>query len=195
MSLQNMPMYKNIPWVLVSLRFLLTVPAVLFGYLGFTGLPYIVLLLAAAATDYWDGKLARRQGAETALLRQADSIADTIFFLGVLGGMWFAYPAIYQQYAWGIYTIIALEVVRYGYDLTKFGRGASYHSLSAKVFGVSLLIATLFIMGFGISWLLYPAIALGIVSEFEGLVISILLHEWCYNVRHIGIAIKLRQQQ
>ena len=130
------------------------------------GIPYMLLLAVAAATDYYDGVLARKLNVETASLRQWDSIADTIFFLGVLVGMWMAYPEIYAAYSWGIFSVIGFEVLRYIIDYARFGRGASYHSWSAKVFGVALLIATIAIMGFGTPMpFLSIALVLGIISE------------------------------
>ncbi len=189
-------MQRYLPWLLIWIRFLLTVPAVLFGVYGFTGSIYTVLLLLAAGTDYYDGVLARKYGTETALLRQADSIADAVFFVGVLGGIWFAYPEIYTQYALGIELVVGLEMLRYVYDLAKFRRGASYHAISAKIFGVSLLVASIAIMGFGIAFPFLPiALALGVISEMEGLLMSILLKEWTYNIRHVGIIIRLRNTQ
>jgi len=187
-------MYKRLPWYLIYLRLFLTVFAVLFGYYRLLGTPYILLLSIAAATDYYDGVLARKWNVETASLRQWDTIADTVFFLGVLAGMWFAYPDIYTKYAWGIYTIIGMEILRYIYDLAKFGRGASYHAISSKIFGVSLLASTIAIMGFGTAMPFFPlAIVIGIINELEGLFMSIILKEWVYNLKHIGVAIKIRR--
>jgi CDP-diacylglycerol--glycerol-3-phosphate 3-phosphatidyltransferase len=188
-------MHKRIPWLLIYLRLALCPVAVLFGVYQFLGLPYILLMAIAAASDYFDGKLARKWNVETASLRQWDSIADTIFFLGVLAGMWAAYPTVYAKYMYGIYSIIGLEACRYIFDLIKFRRGASYHAISAKTFGVTLLVATIAIMGFGSAEPFFPvAIVAGMISELEGLVMSFVLLEWSYNVRHIGIAINLRQQ-
>ena len=187
---------KKIPWYLIYLRLLLTIIAVLFGYYRILGTAYILLLAIAAATDYYDGVLARKFNVETAALRQWDSIADTIFFLGVLAGMWLAYPEVYAAYSWGICTIIGLEVLRYIIDLAKFRRGASYHAWSAKAFGVSLLIATIAIMGLGMPIPFLPiALFLGIISELEGLLMSLILRKWTYNIRHIGIAIKIRKER
>ncbi len=188
-------MLKRLPWYLIYFRLFLTVFTITFGYYRILGAPYIILLAVAAATDYYDGVLARKWDVETASLRQWDTIADTIFFLGVLAGMWFAYPGIYIQYAWGIYTILSLEILRYIYDLAKFKRGASYHAVSSKIFGVSLLIATIAIMGFGVAMPFFPlAIMIGIINELEGLFMSFVLREWTYNIRHIGVAIKIRQR-
>ena len=187
-------MTRKIPWLLIYLRIFLTLFAVLFGYYKILGASYIVLMSVAAASDYFDGVLARKFKVETAALRQWDSIADTIFFLGVLAGMWLAYPEVYVKYITGIYAVIGLEILRYIFDLAKFQRGASYHALSAKLFGVSLLIATISIMGFGIAAPFFPiALAIGIISELEGLFMSVVLTKWAYNVKHIGIAIKMRK--
>ncbi len=187
---------KHLPWLLIYLRFALTIPAIFMANHNLLGWPYILLLAIAAATDYYDGVLARKYGVETAAVRQWDSIADTVFFLGVLAGMYLAYPAIFATYAWGIYTIMGLEAVRYVYDLYKFRRGASYHARSAKIFGVTLLIATIAIMGFGIPMPFLPiALILGIISELEGLCMSIIFKTWTYNVKHIGVAIRLRNTE
>ena len=188
-------MLKKFPWYLIYLRLFLTIFAVLFGYYRLLGAPYIILLAVAAATDYYDGVLARKLKVETARLRQWDTIVDTIFFLGVLAGMWLAYPEVYIKYAWGIYSIIGLEILRYIYDLSKFRKGASYHAYSAKTFGVSLLIATIAIMGFGRPEPFMPiALIVGIISELEGLFISLVLREWTYNLKHIGVAISIRKK-
>ena len=187
-------MLKHIAWLLIYLRLLLTVPAVLFGYYHMVGLPYILLLAAAAASDYYDGKLARKWDVETASLRQWDSVADTIFFLGVLAGMWFAYPLVYINYSPAILSIIGLEVIRYCFDLSKFRKGASYHAISAKIFGVTLLVATIAVMGFGsASPFMEIALAMGVISELEGLLMSFVLQQWTYNVKHIGVALRIRQ--
>jgi len=165
------------------------------GYAHYTGWKYILLLLVAAATDYYDGVLARKMGIETATLRQADSIADTVFFLGVFAGIWLAYPNVIYGYAPGIFAVVTLEALRYVYDLLKFKRGASYHALSAKAFGVSLLVATIAIMGFGTAYPYLPvALFIGVCSGLEGLCMSIVLPVWTYNVRHLGVAINLRNR-
>ncbi len=189
-------MKKRLPWLLIYLRIFLTVFVVLFGYWGKTGPVYIVLMLVAAATDFYDGVLARKFKVETASLRQWDSIADTIFFMGVFAGMWLAFPAVIITYWWGISAIIGLEVVRYCYDFIKFRRGASYHAYSAKVFGVSLLVATLSIMVFGVAWPFLPiSLIIGILSELEGLIMSVILVRWTYNIKHLGIAFTVRKKQ
>ena len=108
-------------------------------------------------------------------------------------GMWLAYPFVIREYAWGIYSIMGRELLRYVFDFLKFKRGASYHAISAKLFGISLLIATIAIMGFGSPYpFMSVAMVMGIASELEGFIISCILPVWTYNVKHIGKAVKIR---
>ena len=183
---------QKLPWLLIVTRISLTPFAALFGLWGYVGLPYVILMAMAALSDVYDGKLARRYNVETANVRQWDSIADTIFFIGVFVGMCLAYPVMVKQFIWGVSSILGLEVIRYIFDFIKFGRGASYHATSAKVFGVSLLVATIAIMGFSTgSLLMQVALVIGIISELEGLLISIVLGKWTYNVKNIFKALEI----
>jgi CDP-diacylglycerol--glycerol-3-phosphate 3-phosphatidyltransferase len=192
---KNSGMYKRIPWWLIYLRFSLTLPAISFAYYHLMGWPYVVLMLVAALSDYLDGVLARKWGVETASLRLWDSVADTIYFLGVLIGIWMSHPEVYAQYKLGIYSIVGLEILRYIVDLIKFKRGASYHAISAKIFGVCLLISIIAMMGWGIVYPLFGVtLVIGILSELEGLCMSFILDKWTYNVKHLGVALTLKKQ-
>jgi phosphatidylglycerophosphate synthase len=51
-------------------------------------------IVVAALSDIYDGILARQWGGETELLRMSDSIADTVFFLGVVGTLWLREPQV-----------------------------------------------------------------------------------------------------
>lgn len=185
-----------IPWSLIVLRIALTPVAAYMGWIHAIGIPYILLMVIAALSDVYDGVLARKWNVETGRLRQWDSIADTIFFIGVLFGMAFSFPELVRQNMIGIGVILGLEVVRYGFDYAKFRRGASYHARSAKIFGISLLVASLIIMGSGYTAYFLPvAIVIGIISELEGLAMSLILPEWTYNVKHLFKAIEIRKIQ
>lgn len=183
-----------IPWSLIILRFALAPVAVYLGRIHAIGLPFVVLMIIAALSDVYDGKLARKWGIETGKLRQWDSIADTVFFMGVLAAMLFVFPELIWENRIGIGAILGLEGIRYIIDFIKFKRGASYHAKSAKAFGVSLLLATLVVMGTGYTHYFLPiAIFIGIYSEIEGLIMSFILPEWTYNVKHLFAALEIRQ--
>jgi len=149
----------------------------------------------AALSDWFDGKLARRWGTATAGLRQADSIADTVYVLAVVISLWFSHQDIVLAHLWGIALVIGLEVLRYPLDWWRFGRGASYHAWSAKLFGVSLLVAVSAIMVFDNAgpWL-WIALFIGVVSELEGIVISLILPHWTHDVKSVRMALEIRSR-
>lgn len=164
---------------------------------GDGGLPtalWLTQFALAALSDWLDGKLARRWGCATPGLRQADSIADTVYVLAVAVSLWFSHPDIVRAHAWGIGLVIGLELLRYPLDWWRFGRGASYHPLSAKLFGASLLLAVGVIMVFDRAGpFLWIALLMGVVSEIEGCLMSLVLREWTHDVRHLKIAFALRR--
>jgi CDP-diacylglycerol--glycerol-3-phosphate 3-phosphatidyltransferase len=150
----------------------------------------------AAMSDWLDGKLARRWGTSTAGLRQADSIADMIYTFAIAVSLWFSHPDVVYAHRWGIGLVIALELVRYPIDWWRFGRGASYHALSAKLFGVSLLVAVSAIVMFDYAGpLLWISLFIGAVSEIEGILISLVLPEWTHDVRNVGKALEIRSRR
>ncbi len=193
-ELVRFPWLRFVPWGLVLTRLVLTPVAV---WLAFEDLRALWVLQGALATlsDIYDGKLARRWGVVSGGLRQSDSICDTIYALGVAASFWIAEPEIVTEHAWGIGLVIALEAARYPLDWWRFGRGASYHANSARAFGVSLLAPTVLIMGFGYAgpWL-WIALAVGIYSELEGIAMSLVLPRWTHDVKHIGVAWRIRQE-
>lgn len=166
-------------------------------WLAFAGLPRWIWLAqgaVAALSDIYDGKLARRWGTVTPGLRQADSVVDTFYALFVGASFYVAEPEIWHAHALGIGAVIALEAARYPLDWARFGRGASYHAWSARIFGIALIPVTFFVMGFGYAGpLLWAALAIGIWSELEGIAISLVLPRWTHDVPHLGAALAIRR--
>ncbi len=189
------PKYQRwIPWSLVVSRVLLAPVAVMIAASGLPRWTWLLVSALVALSDLYDGKLARRWGTVTPGLRQADSIADTIYALAVGVSFYIAEPAIWATHAWAIWLVIALEAARYPLDWVRFGRGASYHAQSARLFGASLIPATFLIMGFGYAGpFLWVALAIGVVSEVEGIAISLVLPRWTHDVRHVGVAWGIRK--
>ena len=184
-----------IPWSLVGLRVLLAAPAVYIAYIDAPRSMWLAIAFVAALSDLYDGKLARRWDVVSPGLRQADSIADTIFAFAVAGSLWFYEPQVVIDHAWGIGLVIAMELGRYPLDWAKFGRGASYHATSARVFGFAILVSVFLVIGFQ---LVYPIfwimLALGVLSELEGIAMSLVLPEWTHDVKHIGRALEIRRK-
>jgi hypothetical protein len=64
----------------------------------------------------------------------------------------------------------------------KFGREASYHMWSARLWGITLFAAFLALLGFGTPVLVPVAIAVGVIADLEGLAASMILREWTHDV-------------
>jgi CDP-diacylglycerol--glycerol-3-phosphate 3-phosphatidyltransferase len=184
-----------IPWSLVGSRLALAPVAVAIAWMGLPRWMWLLQFAAAALSDVYDGKLARRWGTVTPGLRQADSIVDTFYALGVGASFYVAEPQIWAAHQWGIILVIALEGARYPLDWYRFGRGASYHAKSARLFGASLVPATIAIMGFGYAGpLLWLSLTIGVLSELEGMAISMVLPRWTHDVAHLGVALEIRRK-
>jgi hypothetical protein len=96
---------------------------------------------------------------------------------------------------WLIAAIIAIEAARLLLDLVKFGRIASYHAYSAKLFGLLLMFAVGWLLSSPRdTWLLTAALVWGILSELEGLAFSILLPEWMHDVKTLPRALEARRK-
>ena len=98
-----------------------------------------------------------------------------------------------MRIAGGIGIVIAFELLRYPLDWWRFGRGASYHALSAKLFGASLLVAVSMIVMFDYAGpFLWISLFVGLLSELEGILISLVLPKWTHDVRSLKSAIDIR---
>lgn len=185
-----------IPWSLVGLRLLLAPVAVLLALYDWPRWVWLAQGAAAALSDIYDGKLARRWGTVTPGLRQADSVVDTVYALGVGASFFLAEPEIAIDHAPLIGLVILLEAARYPLDWALFGRGASYHAWSARLFGIALIPVTFLVMGFGYAGPFFAAaLVLGLVSELEGIAISLVLPRWTHDVPHLGAALAIRRAE
>lgn len=150
-------------------------------------------LVLALLSDYFDGAIARRQGTATEGLRRFDSIADTVFCIAALGAVWLRHPDVVRDKSALLITLFAVESLRYVLDFLKFGREASYHMWSAKLWALALFLAffMLLVVGQDGAWVT-AAIVFGILSDLEGLAISIVLPAWSHDVPTLLHAWRLR---
>ena len=71
-------------------------------------------------------------------------------------------------------------------NLAKYGQPASYHTYSAKAWGVSLFVATIALFGFGYGgFTLNLAIAVGIIHTVEEIAMMLILPKWTHDVLSI----------
>lgn len=79
---------------MVGLRVALCPLIFLGARLHWAGLWLALIVLVALVDDSFDGILARHWHCETPTLRLSDSIADPVFYLGVLGALFLRSPEI-----------------------------------------------------------------------------------------------------
>lgn len=189
-------MKHSIPWFMVIFRALMSSTIIYFALR--VAKPEIwmgVIIVTACLSDIFDGILARRWGTENTPLRVADSIADTIFYLGVLAAILIRHREVLLQSLLLLSLLLALEAMRMVFDWFKFRRMASYHTYSAKLWGLSLAAASIAVLTFDSSlWLLTLTLLLGILCDIEGLTISFILPIWTCDVKTIKHALVVRRE-
>jgi CDP-diacylglycerol--glycerol-3-phosphate 3-phosphatidyltransferase len=155
-------------------------------------------VVAALASDIFDGVLARRWRCDTAGVRLFDSMADTVFYGCVAIALWIGQPHLLRANAGLLAALLALEAARFSVDFAKFGQPASYHSHLAKTWGLAMAAAVVAAFAWGdwagASQLLGASLALGIACDLEGLAMSLLLPVWRNDVKGLRAAWLLRRE-
>ena len=184
-----------IVWGMVGLRVILCPVFVWGAHAGWGGLWLASIVLVALVDDILDGVVARHWKCDTPALRVSDSIADTVFYLGVAAGLWVREPEILRSNRWLFAGLFALEGFRYVFDLWKFRKTASYHSYMAKMWGLLLAAAMVGVFALDQLKVLVPiALIWGIVVNLEGLTMSLMLPRWRNDVKTLARAWQLRQE-
>ena len=189
-------MFHQIPLSLIGLRILLA-PMLLLMY-GFNVAPlwYGVVLGVGLLSDIFDGILARKLGVATEQLRSLDSMADTIFYLGVFVVAVLKHTHLLMPFWLPLACFFLLEIGRHVFDQVKFGRSAAYHMWSAKAWGIFLFVGFTEILVFDVAGIGFlGALTLGILTNLEGLWASIILREWHHDVPTIYHAFALNQRR
>jgi CDP-diacylglycerol--glycerol-3-phosphate 3-phosphatidyltransferase len=151
------------------------------------------VLLAAFVSDVFDGVAARRRRNATPELRLADTIVDTIFYVAAAIGLKIAVPDAYRGLWLPLVLLIVVHVSRSTFELTKYGRIASYHMWSARFLGVLLVAAFGYAFAAGRpTVLLECAMWVGIANEIEGFAASVLLPDWRADVPSVVHAYRWR---
>jgi phosphatidylglycerophosphate synthase len=182
-----------IPWAMAACRASLGPVLIACAASAWNPMAMAGIMVTTLLSDIFDGVLARRWGTDTAGVRLFDSMADTVFYLCAAMALWIAQPETLRRNAILLGVLLALESVRFGFDLSKFGKAASYHSYLAKTWGLVMAIAVTgaFAMGRG-NGLVPVAIGLGIACNLEGLAMSLVLPVWRRDVKWVGAAWRIR---
>ncbi|GAB4438096.1 MAG: hypothetical protein OHK0035_26860 [Cyanobacteria bacterium J069] len=152
--------------------------------------------IAAFFSDIFDGVIARRLGVSTARLRAADSWADVTLYVCIALAAWRVHPEILIAFRWPLLSVVAAQLLWWVVNLAKYGKPASYHTYSAKLWGITLFIASLALFGFDQGgWALWAAILVGLVHTVEEIGMTLILPTWQHDVLSLAHALKLRQHQ
>jgi phosphatidylglycerophosphate synthase len=150
---------------------------------------YSIAILA----DIFDGILARRWHVSTPQLRQADSWADIWLFLCLALSTWLVYPQVLMALRLPLWIAVAGQGTLFALSLLKFRKFPSFHTYTAKAWGLMLLVATIGLFGFGNGQLLWLAIAGCWINTLEEIVMTLLLPTWQCDILSVFHALKLRR--
>jgi hypothetical protein len=149
----------------------------------FPGVLIAAVLAAGFASDLLDALIVRRTRTPNPTLRYADTLVDTLFYAAAAAAMAVAVPGAFAGTGLLLVVLITIHVSRATFELTKYGRVASYHMWSAKALGVLLAVAIGWTLVTGTPHaLLTWALWLGIANEVEGFAASAVLPAWRADV-------------
>jgi len=142
---------KNIPIFLIAFRLLLGPILIMltYNYGSEIRKELIFLIFLGLLSDIFDGIIARRFGVSSEKLRRMDSQTDLIFWLCVAFCSWLLNPEIITNNVWSIILIFIMEALTYLFSILKFGKETCTHALLSKLWGITLLIAFVSMIGFG----------------------------------------------
>jgi phosphatidylglycerophosphate synthase len=184
---------SHVPSILVGIRFAIAPLLLLDALDHHTDWVFIVGYVIAVLSDIFDGILARRFGVSTVQLRQADSWADICLYLCVAMSAWLVCPQVILGFQMPLLMAIAVQLALFTVSLIKFRKFPSFHTYTAKAWGLTLLIATVGLFGFDYANTLWLAIALCLINSLEEIGMTILLPQWHCDVLSIFHAMDLCQ--
>lgn len=154
----------DLPAILVTVRFILA-PLLLLDALDRHTTPLFVIgYILAVLSDILDGIIARQLGVSTPRLRQADSWADICLYLCIAISAWLVFPQVILSFKIPLLIAIAAQLTLFAISLIKFQKFPSFHTYTAKIWGLTLLVATVALFGFDYDGMLWWAIALCLTS-------------------------------
>ncbi|WP_281230910.1 CDP-alcohol phosphatidyltransferase family protein [Flavobacterium gelatinilyticum] len=176
---------KNIPVLLIAFRLLLGPVLIILTYNFGSEIrkELVVLIFLGLLTDIFDGIIARREGVSSEKLRRMDSQTDLVFWLCVAWCSWLLNPEIIKDNAAAIVVIFIMEGLTYVFSFMKFGKETCTHAFLSKLWGITLLLAFVGMIGFGYSGITFSlAVVFGIVGHIDVLLIILILPKWTFDV-------------
>ena len=176
---------KKVPLLLIGIRLLLGFIIILIANSNFAYVRMILvsLIILGLLTDIFDGIIARKVGVSSEKLRRMDSQVDLIFWLCVGWCAWLLNPEIILDHKYAIISIFVMEGLTYVFSILKFGKETCTHALLSKLWGVTLLVAFVSMIGFGHAGIpFFLAVFFGIVGHIDVYLIIYFLPKWTHDV-------------
>ncbi|MDQ1097328.1 MULTISPECIES: CDP-alcohol phosphatidyltransferase family protein [Chryseobacterium] len=187
---------KTIPYLLIATRFILA-PVFLFlacFKANDSRLLLVILMYFGLLTDIFDGIIARKVGVSSEKLRRLDSQTDLIFWLSLGGAAYLLNPELIKNEWKGIILLFAMEALCYIISWLRFGKETCTHAWLSKLWGLSLLLALTYVIGFQkTGWAFDLTVILGLISHVDVILIILLLPKWQYDVPSAYHAWKIRK--
>ncbi|KMQ65626.1 CDP-alcohol phosphatidyltransferase [Chryseobacterium angstadtii] len=187
---------KTIPYILIAVRLILAPVILSLAWFKGEESKFLILILMyfGLLTDIFDGIIARKVGVSSEKLRRMDSQVDLIFWLSLGFAAYFLNPELIKNEWYGILLIFVMEALCYIISLWKFGKETCTHAFLSKMWGLSLLIAFTYLIGFQqAGWAFYLTIILGFISHIDVILIVLILPKWQYDVPSSYHAWKIRK--
>lgn len=187
---------KTIPYLLIATRFCLAPIILLSAYFKGEESRFLILSLMyfGLLTDIFDGIIARKAGVSSEKLRRLDSQTDLIFWLSLGFAAYFLNSELIKNEWKGVALIFVMEALCYVMSWLKFGKETCTHAFLSKMWGLSLLIAFTYLIGFQqAGWAFYLTVVLGFIAHIDVILIILILPKWQYDVPSAYHAWKIRK--
>jgi len=155
---------------------------------------FVGVFFMVGATDFWDGKIARKFNVETKLGSQLDLIGDAAMLIGALLSLLLAVLAdnlVLSHGVWHYAITIFATLVWMGIPIfitrARFGLWNKMHLFSYRLIGAPLFfLVPLFVVWGQINfWVILSACILIAVATVEEMVTLFVMQE--YNINHNGV--------
>lgn len=118
-----------------------------------------------------------------------------VMYLCITISAWLVHPDVIIAFLKPLRVVVAVQLIWWIINLAKYGQPASYHTYSAKAWGVTLFVATLGLFGCNYGGLtLWLAIITGLIHTVEEIAMTLILETWTHDVLSVVHALRLRRE-
>lgn len=178
-------MKKYIPIGLIIFRLILgpVLIGLTYKFQSSIRIEFVVLMILGLLSDIFDGIIARKIGSSSEKLRRMDSQTDLVFWLCVGWCAWLLNPEIILENKCSLILIFVMEALTYFFSIIKFGKETCTHAILSKIWGITLLIAFISVIGFGYGGVpVFMAVLFGIIGHIDVYLIIYFLPKWTHDV-------------